>query len=334
MVKSILHSTALKLESAFARIRPSRARTAASLDTYLGYTTQTEIVLRGRVLAQPSALSNTAGTSRVANIAHMLKLFVTREVADVPLTCGGVQTRSNEEGYFELRLPRTHTPGFHSCTVTLPDGTETECPFLVTDAAAPAMVISDIDDTVLQTGAWSLTRNLWTTFSGSLGSRQMHEDAVALYGGLAESRGLPFFYVSSSPWNLYGFLSELFRRSALPRGPMFLRDLGLDQDKFVTSGHGSHKGDSIDTLLAANPSLPAILCGDTGQEDARIYHDVIQRHPNRIRAVLLRTPGPGVDAADKVDLAALKKTGVPVFAGRDFMAFADDLAALVTSEPG
>lgn len=113
-------------------------------------------------------------------------------------------------------------------------------------------------------------------------------------------------------------------------GPMFLRDLGLSETKLITEGHGNHKGQSIDHILAANPDLPAILLGDTGQHDTSIYTDVIQRHNRRVIAVGLRTPGLGLDDVDRTDLATLAKTGVRYYADKDFKKF---IKALTEEHP-
>lgn len=254
----------------------------------------------------------------------MIALFLTDELEGVGIRHASVRTRSDEEGYFQLCLPRDAGPGWHDVTVEVEGANESvPCPVLVPSPDARFMVISDIDDTVLQTGAYSLLRNLWTTFTGSTATRHVFNDAVTLMSLLSEDARNPVYYVSSSPWNLHEFLTEIFDQAGLQRGPMFLRDLGLSETKFITSGHGSHKGDSIDILLASNPELPAILIGDTGQKDAEIYADAIARHPGRILAVVLRAARPGRTAVEECE--ALDESGVPTFVGRDFNVLKDRL---------
>ena len=46
----------------------------------------------------------------------------------------------------------------------------------------------------------------------------------------------PFFYVSSSPWNLYGFIAEFMELNGIPHGPMFLKDYGVDRSQFIEKG--------------------------------------------------------------------------------------------------
>lgn len=335
MKPRLLHRSALVgerlLETMLGRAEGRKSR---ALDPYFGYATPDQLILRGRVLSRQHATDRRARGSRLGNFIGMASLFLTYEVEGVEIRHGDRTALTDEEGYFQLVLPRDgRAPGWHDACVEMDSGEKVDCPFFVAPETAPAMIISDIDDTVMKTGAWSLMRNLWTTFTGGLHTREVYNDAVALLRGLRASFDLPIYYVSSSPWNLHAFLVALFRRADLPLGPMFLRDLGIDRQKFITDGHGNHKGDSIDLLMAAHPGVPAILFGDTGQQDARIYLDAIRRHPGRVLAVILREPAPWKAAAKGADKAGalddIESSGVPVFHGQDMAPFSHGLSALL-----
>lgn len=142
----------------------------------------------------------------------------------------------------------------------------------------------------------------------------------------------PVYYVSSSPWNLYHFLVSVFARSGLVKGPMFLRDLGLSETQFITGTHGDHKGSSLDVVLAAHPTLQAVLVGDTGQHDAHVYRDAVLRHAGRIKAVVLREPGPGPDHSSLVAMAEIERAGVALYHAATFDGFAARLSATLGSE--
>lgn len=326
---SILLRGALRLEALLHSVTGAR-RTPRVIEPYTGYATPDHLVVIGRVHDRLTRADPRPDQRRFTNVAQMLGKFLTLEVAGATVRAGEVETQSDEEGYFTLEIPRKDEDGWHVVEVTLDaTGERFPCPVLVPPATHDVMIVSDIDDTVMRTGAYSLVRNLWTTFSGNALSREVFADAAVLLDRLHADGARPVFYVSSSPWNLYYFLEAVFRRGALVRGPMFLRDLGLSDTKFITSGHGSHKGQAIDTILAANPDRPVILMGDTGQKDARIYRDAILRHPDRVRAVVLRTPGPGLDADDRRALAALEETGVAVFSGPSFAGFSERIEPLL-----
>ena len=83
---------------------------------------------------------------------------------------------------------------------------------------------------------------------------------------------------------------------------MFLKDFGLDETKFIKSGHGDHKLAAITTLIDFYPDLKFILIGDSGQHDAGIYRDAVDMHPGRIQAVYIRA----VDGAPERDESARK----------------------------
>lgn len=279
------------------------------LDPYFGYATPDGFVLRARVLTALRRATSDPSASRIINLRQMAGLFLTDEVAGVQVTASGRQGVSDGEGYVEMLVPADGGPGWAEIEMTIVgQDAGKPCPVRVPGPGARRLVISDIDDTVIRTGAHSLATNLWTTFTGSALTREVFRDSAGLLTQGVAGGDSPVFYVSSSPWNLHAFLDRLLARDGVPRGPMFLRDLGLSG----SSGHGDHKGAAIDRILAAVPGLPVYLLGDTGQEDAAIYRAAAARHPGRVAGVALREPAPGVGADDAEDIAALEAAGVAV----------------------
>lgn len=322
----LLHRMALRAERLVDRLF-TRKTTARVVDPYIGYATPDHLVLRGRVLSALRRTEPDATHNWWINLRQMVSLFATDEVAGVAVSAKGVTTRSDAEGYFTLTLPRGATPpGWHDVPVTL-EGFEDAalCPVLVPRPDARYLVISDIDDTMLDTGAYSLARNLWTSMTGNALTRRVFPDAVALMNQLSDEGRNPVFYVSSSPWNLHHFLDRIFHAAGLVRGPTFLRDLGVSETQLITGTHGDHKGRAIDTVLAAMPDLLVILMGDTGQHDAAVYRDAIARHPARIKAVILREPGPGPDTEARAAMEDIRATGTQLLHGPDFSGLAERL---------
>jgi phosphatidate phosphatase APP1 len=322
MLKTFLHRFLLTLENLIDSLR-SEPEKRRMIEPYIGYATPDHRILRGRVLASLKRRKPDAEQSRWMNFRQMLGLFLTDEVAGVTVTSGGVQAVTDEEGYFTLLLPRDETVGWSSVPVEI-KGHESSaaCPIFVTGPEARYGVISDIDDTVLQTGAYSLLRNLWTSLTGNALTRKVFPDAIAFMQEMSEEGRNPVYYVSSSPWNLHHFLNRIFSLSGLVRGPKFLRDLGLSESQFITGTHGDHKGSSIDTILAADPDLRFVLVGDTGQHDAFVYRDAVERHPGRIAAVVLREPGPGPDAESLAAMHKIEAAGALLKHGTSFDGYA------------
>lgn len=310
------------LERVFDKLRPKRVYGDAEIDPYFGHANPNHLILRGRVLSRrpiKEAEELDDASSRWANFKAMMALFRTREIAEMKVSCSGVETLSDEEGYFELSLPRPiNQSGWIPLDVSFGDpDNNAQLMALLPSPRAEFGIISDIDDTLIKTDAWSLRRNLWNSLTGNVKSRHVFPDAIALIQKLHAGIN-PVYYVSSSPWNLHGFLTEIFDRAGLVKGPKFLRDLGISERKFVTETHGHHKSQAIDEILAANPNLPFILLGDTGQHDARVYHDAITRYPDRIRQVILRAPQPGLSRENEIWVDKIISTQTPIFVGETY----------------
>ncbi len=101
-------------------------------------------------------------------------------------------------------------------------------------------MISDLDDTVIQTDVTRVIRMVRNTLLGNARTRHPFPGVAALYRALHSSAGAPanpLFYVSSSPWNLYDMLDDFFRLRSIPEGPIFLRDWGLSSKDRSSSGY-------------------------------------------------------------------------------------------------
>ena len=193
-------------------------------------------------------------------------------------------------------------------------------------AADPGLlIISDIDDTVLQTDATSVLRMARSVLFGSARTRLPFSGVSAFYRALRLGRQgatwNPLFYISSSPWNLYDLLIEFFELERIPAGPLLLRDWGITRDELFPTRHAQHKRDAIDLVLSAYPALPFLLIGDSGQEDPEIYRDIVHRHGDRILAVYIRNVS-GLDRAQQIHELSRE-----VVAAGSSLVLADDTSA-------
>ena len=100
---------------------------------------------------------------------------------------------------------------------------------LVPPADAELGVISDVDDTVVETGVTHRLAMARTVFLGNARTRLPFAGVAAFYEALCRgSRGdcaNPVFFVSNSPWNMYDLLIEFMElqedppRAAPPARP-------------------------------------------------------------------------------------------------------------------
>src|SRR6476620_9227295 len=90
--------------------------------------------------------------------------------------------------------------------------------------------ISDIDDTFLISHSSNLRKRLSVLFTRNARTRKPFADVVRHYQLLATAQTTPeqpnpFFYVSSSEWNLYDYIMEFITINKLPNGVLLLNTM-------------------------------------------------------------------------------------------------------------
>ncbi len=297
-----------RLEQAWdgARLRRARSRTPADLriEAYIGHGSDHGVVVRGRVLDDPTPSEALQGEGVGAAVRRTVQQFLTDDLPGVPLrvTVAGttVETVTDADGYFQVRLrpePGRLSAPWTSGTVELGDEYRgitdpwtTPVEVLVPRQDAAFGVISDVDDTILETGVQRVGRMVRQTITGSALTRASFPGAAQLYGDLAAGTN-PVFYVSSSPWNLHGFLVAFIRHHGFPVGPVLLRDM------LGTSAGREQKPGRIQEVLDLHPGLRFVLVGDSGEKDPEIYAAIVRANPGRILAIYIREvrldPGDG-----------------------------------------
>ena len=292
-------SWVVSLERSWDAVRARRAssRTPAHfrIEAYVGHGGPTGVVVRGRVLDDLPSSEAVEGEGVRAAVRRSLREFVTNELPGVPLkvsVAGAIaETVTDAEGYFLVRLQpdvgRLASP-WTVGTVELVGGyrglTEphtVELQVRVPSADARFGILSDVDDTILETGVQRVSQMIRQTMIGSALTRTPFPGAPELYRDLAAGVN-PVFYVSSSPWNLHAFLMGFLRHREFPIGPVLLRDL------LGTYAGREQKAVRIREILELHPQLRFVLIGDSGERDPEIYADVVRDHPGRILAVYIR----------------------------------------------
>jgi phosphatidate phosphatase APP1 len=300
------HRLAIKVEhtwdSSRASRRAGRVPKNFRIVAYQGHGSRSDVVVRGRVLDNRDPGPAIDGEGTWTAVRRTFERFLTNELPQVPLTVSlghaSAAAVTDEDGYFEVRL-QDETASFNAPWAIgdirlaaeyrgIPAGHGAPVDVRVSGPEARFGVISDIDDTILHTGAQRALAMVKQTFTGSELTRVPFAGAPELYRSLASTSapgGNPIFYVSSSPWNLHAFLTSFLRHRHFPMGPLLLRDLlGTSAER----SHATHKHARISEVLELNPELKFVLIGDSGQYDPAIYADVVRRNPGRIVAVYIR----------------------------------------------
>lgn len=289
------------------------------IHAYRGYGTSARVRVRGRVLEDEGIPAAGERDSAWRNVLSAIRRFESDEVpgARISVRFGGATQElvTDAEGYFDTWLtPRDALHGdtlWHEVALELLAPRDPAIPspagigrILVPPATAKLGVISDLDDTVVQTGATDARALLRSVFLANARTRLPFAGVAALYRALQDGadggQNNPVFYVSSSPWNLYDVLAEFLAIRAIPEGPIMLRDWGLSDRELLPTSHGSHKIEAIRSIIELYPTLPFVLIGDSGQEDPEIYREVVARYPSRVLAIYIRNVTPDARRAERI----------------------------------
>ena len=309
-----------KVDLAMARRSERKGRRdPLVIHAYRGYGNDARVRVRGRVLEDGGIPAAGERDSAWRNVLSALQRFESDEVpgARVSVRFAGATQElvTDAEGYFDTWIaPREAVAGdklWHDVALELlaPRDPARPAPTAIGRVLAPPAtaklgIISDLDDTVVQTGATDARALLRSVFLANARTRLPFAGVASLYralqGGAGGGENNPIFYVSSSPWNLYDVLAEFLAIREIPEGPIMLRDWGLSERELLPTSHGSHKLEAIKSIVELYPTLPFVLIGDSGQEDPEIYREVVARYPSRVLAIYIRNVTPNADRAERI----------------------------------
>jgi phosphatidate phosphatase APP1 len=327
-----------------------RGRHLPMIVPFIGHGTTRRIRIGGRVvLGRPAVEAPAVGVptaqapthrSRRAVLRSSLARFLTVEVPGAVVTIdapgGRRQVRTDRDGYLDavLDVPDLE-PGWHRVELSLNDGVGASVQVLVVDPEARVGLVSDVDDTILETGLTRGLEFLRITLLTEIHERTPFRGAAALYRAIVGTTA-PVFYLSTSPWNLHEMLLEFIALRRFPLGPMLLTDWGPSRSGLFRIGAQEHKLGVVRRLLDEHPALGLVLIGDSGQSDPEIYATLAREHPDRIVAVYIRrTRHAEPRRIAEVDAlgAAVTAEGVPMLAVDDSMEIARHAAGLGLLDP-
>jgi phosphatidate phosphatase APP1 len=317
--RSVLVHVVDDVESAMDRLKYRLAYALGGPDPikivpYRGYGTAERLYVHGRVLEEQGITAATDSDTVWQNLLNMYKRIESDEVPFARLIAhfqgADYGVVADEEGMFELWITPQRPLSRHSLwqqvelELVEPQSSKQEGPVrataevLVPPDSAQLAVISDIDDTVLQSGVGNLLLMARNVFLGNAHTRLPFPGVAAFYRALfggPDGRTMnPLFYVSSSPWNLYDLLSQFFHLQHIPVGPvLLLRNWGISEEELLPTRNRQFKLRMVEQILETYLELPFLLIGDSRQEDPEIYAEVVRRYPGHIAVVYVRNVSRG-----------------------------------------
>jgi phosphatidate phosphatase APP1 len=269
---------------------------------YHGYGDADRILVQGHVLLRaPTPGAEKYRHDVIRNTLALLRLFAVTPAASarVIIRFGSEEheVMTGEDGFFsyEWKTAEDMTPGWMPVRAVVAghEDISGEGKIYVPPPARYGFV-SDIDDTFLISHSAQLGKRLQVLFTRNPRTRKPFEGVVDHYRDLALAHTTPeapnpFFYVSSSEWNLYEYIKEFCRHHGLPEGVFLLREI-KQLSSFFKTGQGSHGGkyDRVTRIMSEFPQLCYVLLGDDSQQDPEIYLRCIEAHPGLVKYVYIR----------------------------------------------
>ncbi|MBL7718927.1 MAG: DUF2183 domain-containing protein [Flavipsychrobacter sp.] len=263
-------------------------------------------------------------SSRVLhNSLSLLRLFMVKPFrhAVVELDGYGLTTITDEKGFFrfEFEPSQLPEPGWHTVRVKFLHrkytGVYGEGKIMVPEPTKYG-IISDIDDTFLVSHSSDLRKRLYVLLTKNARTRMPFSNVVEHYRLLARGdngKPRPFFFVSSSEWNLYDYIRDFSDSYEMPQGIYLLNEL-KEIDEILATGQNKHESKylRIARLLTKYPERKFILLGDDSQKDPEIYHKVVRDFPGRIVCIYLRHVNKANLPSGRRYEAAIKNLGVEI----------------------
>lgn len=306
-----------------------RLSSQPSVKVYRGYGNDKVLIISGHALRRSALPRTNYRDNKLVNLLAVMRLFMVKPypLARVRLRCAGLTADviADENGFFQcdLPLPAPLSPGWHPVRAellsqTLPAETvlgEGEGKVLIPGPTTFAC-ISDIDDTFLVSHSSTIAKRLLVLLTENAHSRDPFDGVVAHYQLLAQADSgpatNPFFYVSSSEWNLYNYILEFSEQNGLPDGVYLLSKLKQFFQLLQTGKTKHHtKFDRIERILETYPDMRFILLGDDSQQDPTIYSSVVQQFGHQISCVYIRQIVPAHQPATRALMHQIEAAGVP-----------------------
>ena len=294
---------------------------SVSIKIYHGYGHTHNLVVYGHAFKFRAKGVQRYSNNLFVNIVYLLKLFILKPYANAKIRLSFYeQTIHGTTAYdgffkFEWAAQQDVSAGWHPVKAELLEQDGSVSAVCSGSIYVPHITqyafISDIDDTIMVSHSATIAKRLRELFIKNPHTRKTFPDTARHYELLASAHTdavnpNPFFYVSSSEWNLYDYLVETFRFNKLPEGAFLLNQLKRWKD-LIQTGKTGHEGKlmRVMRIIDAFPNQKFVFFGDNSQQDPDIYTAIAAKYPKNIAAIYIRNIRPEKEQVTLETLAGL-----------------------------
>ena len=310
----------------FLQLRLSNSRT---IKVYDGFGNRSHFFINGHALSLSPIGRKRYRNNVLLNMLSLVRMFMIRPIknAKIEMEWDGkiYETHTEKDGFYKFEWPNETglTQGTYAANVFLLHpvsgnriATAEAC--VTVPFTNQFTMISDIDDTFLISHSSKIFKKLYVLFTKNALSRKPFEGVVAHYqllqlAGTDKNNPNPFFYVSSSEWNLYKYIQDFSKKYHLPKGTYLLNQIKTISQLFNTGGnHHQGKFTRIVRIMEAFPTQQYILLGDDSQQDPYIYASIVKHFEDKIYCIYIRSVSSNKKPEVEKVLAELQKKNVHV----------------------
>ncbi|MGB0165559.1 MAG: phosphatase domain-containing protein [Luteibaculum sp.] len=270
------------------------------------------IWIQGQVIGMNNPDFNLPEMSLWKHILHLWKMYRAKPCANSELKLQfsqvKVELQTNSHGHFSLLSENPEING--ELTGVSCKGERVICfpelyPMRVEALKSRKMLVTDIDDTLLQTHITKPLRKLMILLFTRIAKRRSIYQASELINHYS-GQGAQIIYLSNSEHNLFPLIRHFLLQQDFPHGPVFLKFFRTWTNLF--SGFKlplgkTHKTAVLHKLAWLNPQAQLSLVGDDSQEDLAIYLSFARWYPKRVKQVIIRQVLPAPVDSKFVDVA-------------------------------
>ena len=258
-----------------------------AIKLYLGYGHAEHLVIYGHALSLSPLPRKKFSKLFPFNLLALIRMVIIRPIkgATVRLQWEDKQisTLTDTDGFIKLNWQSETSLvfGWHKVSAELLAADNTVLATAFSSVLIPHSTqfafISDIDDTFLISHSSNRSKRLSVLFTRNARTRKPFEGVVNHYRMLAQAQTKPdepnpFFYVSSSEWNLYDYILEFIRINDLPKGILLLSTM-KKLTHFLATGQNNHsaKFARVVRILEAFAQQKFVLLVESSQQAPFIH---------------------------------------------------------------
>jgi len=273
-----------------------------SIKVYHGFGHKHDMEVFGHVFNKQRTLRDKYSANVILNMTALFRLFFVKPLPEIPVQLTWqkqkIEGQTEYDGFFRIAWQSVEEvpAGWHNVEVSGQNGIgiQTGHGKIFVPHITQFGFISDIDDTVMVSHSATVGKRLKELLFKNPADRIIFKDTALHYELLSSAHTTldapnPFFYISSSEWNLYDYLRMIFKKNHLPEGAFLLNQAKRWYQLWKT-GKTKHEGKLLRILrvLKTFPNQQFVLFGDNSQSDPDIYAALAESYSHRLFAVYIR----------------------------------------------